>query len=447
MLSVASIERDITERRQFEAELTYLANHDPLTGLANRRRFEEELASRVALSHRYGGGGGVLLLDIDNFKYVNDAFGHRSGDEVLRAIAQLLKRTVRVTDMVARLGGDEFAVLIPEPDADQAQQMADRLLERIRDLVAQVEGRPLKVTASIGVSTFSDADRDSDEVIHAVDQAMYQAKDDGRDRAAFQSETTLGRALQHVPVGWEHRIRDALENGLFELQSQPILDLRRNQVSQHELLLRMRGEEGLILPGSFLGVAERFGLIHEIDRWVVTQAIRMLAQKPDIRLEVNLSARSVGDKQLMELIAKELAEQGVDPTRLILEITETAAISSIDEARRFALELSDVGCRFALDDFGAGFGSFYYLKHMPADYLKIDGDFVRSPRSPTDELVIESIVRIARGLGKRTIAEFVEDAATLEVVRAHGVDFAQGYEIGRPAPVAEMLGVPVAAGG
>jgi len=316
--------------------------------------------------------------------------------------------------------------------------VAQDLLEQVRAYTPQVEGQPIRMTASIGVTAIDHGTSSPGDLLADADRAMYDAKESGRDRITVLDAddradgATAGR-------GWEHRIRTALDEDLFELHCQPILELDSGEVTQCELLLRMRGEEGLIPPNAFLGDAERLGLIHAIDQWVVTQAIELLTRQPDVSLEVNLSGRSTGDEQLLRLIKGELEQSGVAPNRLILEITETAAIASIDQARRFAEALRELGCRFALDDFGAGFGSFYYLKHIPVDFLKIDGDFVRSPRSRADDLVVESIVHMARGLGKQTIAEFVEDEGTLEALRAQGVDYAQGFHIGRPTPVEEKL--------
>jgi EAL domain-containing protein (putative c-di-GMP-specific phosphodiesterase class I) len=266
---------------------------------------------------------------------------------------------------------------------------------------------------------------------------MYAAKDAGRDRSMVFSVAEARRL--RGGTSWEQRILSALEEDRFELFCQPILDLRSGNTSRYEVLLRMHAESGeLVLPGEFLPVAERLGLIHDIDRWVLHEAIGLLAAHPGIELEVNLSGRSLDDEDLVAAIGTELESSGADPGRLILEITETATVANLDDARGFAESLASLGCRFALDDFGAGFGSFTYLKHLPAAYLKIDGDFIASPRSRTDELVIEAIVAMARGLGKSTIAEFVGDQATVEMLRAKGVDFAQGYYIGRPFPACEL---------
>jgi diguanylate cyclase (GGDEF)-like protein/PAS domain S-box-containing protein len=438
LIGISTIARDITQRKRFEAQLKHLANNDPLTGLYNRYRFEEELAEELAAGQRYDSPGAVMVLDLDNFKYVNDGFGHGAGDEVLRGVSERLRSRLRRSDVLARLGGDEFAILLRSAGEDHARSVAQDLLEQVRAYTPQVDGQPVRMTASIGVTVIDHASSTPGDLMADADRAMFDAKESGRDRVLFldpgdrRSGPAGGR-------GWEHRIRTALDEDRFELHCQPILELSSGEVTQSELLVRMRGDDGLIPPNAFLGDAERLGLIHAIDRWVVSHAIELLAERPGACFEVNLSGHSTGDEQLLRLIKGELEQAGVAPDRLILEITETAAIASIDQARRFAQALRDLGCRFALDDFGAGFGSFYYLKHIPVDFLKIDGDFVRSPRSKADDLVVESIVHMARGLGKQTIAEFVEDEGTLEALRAQGVDYAQGFHIGRPGPVSEQL--------
>ena len=244
-------------------------------------------------------------------------------------------------------------------------------------------------------------------------------------------------------VTWGDQVRDALEQDRFILYQQPILDLAADRVTRHELLLRMVSDDGEVIPpGAFLHIAEESGLIREIDRWVVSEAVALVAAHErnghKLKLSVNLSGPSVSDPQLLEVVERELSESGIDPTSLIFEVTETAAIINIEKAKLFGRRLADLGCAFALDDFGAGFGSFYYLKHLPFDYLKIDGDFIRNlPDNAPDQLTVQAIVQIARGLHKRTIAEFVESQPTLELLRLYGVDYAQGYHIGRPVPVTE----------
>jgi EAL domain-containing protein (putative c-di-GMP-specific phosphodiesterase class I) len=277
---------------------------------------------------------------------------------------------------------------------------------------------------------------------------MYDAKEAGRDQVSVSRGDGLGEARMKGRVTWAERIRRALEEDRFVLLAQPIVDMATGKAGQYELLLRMRDDTGdLIPPGAFLAIAERLDLIQDIDRWVTTRAIDLLARYHragfEVTFEVNLSGRSIGDPALLELIEERLAATGVSPRWLIFEITETSAVANIPRARDFGERLSELGCRFALDDFGAGFGSFYYLKHLPFDYLKIDGEFVRNcVTNATDRLIIESVVGIARGLHKQTIAEFVGDEETVRMLNDLGVDFAQGYHTGRPAPLEELIGAP-----
>ncbi|MGH2942838.1 MAG: sensor domain-containing protein, partial [Solirubrobacteraceae bacterium] len=447
--------QDITERKRFEGQLQYLADHDPVTGLFNRRRFDEELARELATAERYRTSGAVLALDLDNFKYINDTLGHSAGDEMITCVAQILRGRLRGTDTVARLGGDEFAIILPHVDARQAQRVAGDLLESIRrEAIVSTAKGSRRTTASIGIALFPErpAGLASEELLVEADIAMYDAKEAGRDRAClFDADSSRQLSLQ-VRMTWAEQIREALEEDRFTLHAQPIVPLQPGGSTRYELLVRMIGRDGdIIPPGSFLPVAERFDLIQDIDRWVVQRAIELLAEHQrrgeDVRFEVNLSAKSLGQADLPAHIARQLAAHGTDPSRLIFEVTETAAIVNVDRAKQFARRLGELGCGFALDDFGAGFASFYYLKHLPFDYLKIDGEFVESlTESTTNQLVVQSLVTIARGLGKQTIAEYVGDEATLELLRAYGVDYAQGFYVGRPQPLEEIELQPAADG-
>ncbi|MFL5867688.1 MAG: putative bifunctional diguanylate cyclase/phosphodiesterase, partial [Thermoleophilaceae bacterium] len=434
--------RDITERKRFESELQHLADHDALTGLFNRRRFDEELSRELARAARYDEPGTLLVLDLDNFKYVNDTLGHQAGDQVVISVAALLRKRLRETDIVSRLGGDEFAILLPHTDHEPAKSVATDLLRAVRDHEALAGGRSMRMTTSLGVAHFPEHGSTAEELLAAADMAMYAAKDGGRDRINVFEPGSGGETQDSA--SWIDRIRRALEEDRFELHCQAILDIAKGEVSQHELLIRMVGDDGeLVPPGAFLGVAERFGLVQSIDRWVVAQAIRLMERElqagNELRLEVNVSGRSVDDRELPGLIQEELAKTSVNPDNLILEITETSLISNMADARRFAETLTRVGCRFALDDFGAGFGSYYYLKHLPLHYLKIDGDFIRNlPTSMTDQLMVKAMVQVAKGLGMKTIAEFVGNDETVVFLREYGVDYAQGFHVGKPEPVAEV---------
>ena len=430
---------DVTERRRVEEELRHLADHDALTGLPNRRRFNEELHRHLSYVARYGGHGAALLLDLDNFKLLNDTLGHKAGDQYLIGVAHILSERLRETDVVARLGGDEFGVLLPAARVDQARTVAENLLEALRGYAPVIEGQPVKMTTSIGVACFAEGPAvQPDELLSAADVAMYDAKEAGRDRYAIASTDELDEQSLRARMHWVERIRRALTHGNFKLFAQAILDVETREISQYELLLRLEDDDGKIVPAnSFLGTAERFDLIQEIDRWVLRQAIDLIAAHRDhgreLRVEVNISAKSVGDQEIPRLIETELARRGVDPSMLILEITETAAIANMDEAVDFGTRLSRIGCGFALDDFGRGFGSFYYLKHLPLTYLKIDGDFISNlPTSLIDQQVVKAVVQVAKALGLKTVAEYVGNEATMLALKEYGVDFAQGYYVAQP---------------
>ena len=437
---------DVTERNRLGRELQDLADLDPLTGLFNRRRFEHELSFQLERARRGGRGGAVILVDLDSFKEVNDTLSHQTGDRLLLVVARALTDCTRSTDIVARLGGDEFAVLVPAVDAEQAGVVGAAFVERVAERAVHGEGAGIRrTTASVGVVVYAPGTEvTGDQLLNDADLAMYEAKDDGGNRCVVYS------AVQAADGGggrisWPDRIRCALDDDRFMLYAQPILDIQAGEITRYELLLRMLGTDGEVIPpGAFLPVAERRGMIRTIDRWVVREAIALLEQRPDdadaVRLQVNVSARSLSDPDFLGYICGELAHSSIDPAGLVFEVTETAAIANIDDARRFLTSLSELGCGIALDDFGAGFASFHYLKNLPFDELKIEGQFIQNLTTNPDDLVlVETLVRLSRGLGKRTVAEYVEDAATLQLIRDVGVDYAQGYYVGKPAPALALL--------
>src|SRR3954454_131888 len=448
---VTSIIRDVTERKRFETQLKHLADNDALTELYNRRRFEEERVEYGQYAARYAEGGAVLLLDLDRFKYVNDTHGHKAGDEVIRAVGGALRDSVRKSDVVARLGGDEFAVLLKNAGRAEAERVAGLMLETVRSRELPIAGQRVTMTTSIGVALFEANDANVEDLLVEADLAMYAAKDAGGNRYEVSEADGQHLTSMQARLGWVDQIRRGLDEDRFVLFCQPIVHLASNEATQWELLLRLEGDDGeLIPPAVFIPTAERFGMIQEIDMWVVRNAIHLLHEHRNrpggLRLEVNVSGKSMGDSEIPDMVEREIAATGIDPSKLVFEITETAAIANMEQARAFAGRLTSLGCRFALDDFGAGFSSFYYLKYLPLNYLKIDGDFIKSlTSSVTDQLVVQSMVDIARGMGMKTIAEFVEAPETAAMLRDKGVDYSQGYYHGRPRPVAEEFGTPAEA--
>ncbi|TGN63010.1 EAL domain-containing protein [Nocardioides eburneiflavus] len=435
---------DMSDRRRYLDRLAHLADHDVLTGLANRRRFDTELQRHLDRCRRHGPAGALLLLDLDNFKQVNDSLGHNAGDELLVNIAGLLRRSIRSTDVVARLGGDEFAIMITDGDQMAAERVADLVVERIAAHASTLDGVARRVTASVGAVTFQAASEHAADILALADMTMYDAKEAGRNQVAVLPEGDTRGPRAAARLQWQSRIEDALEHDRFELHLQPIMDISDGRITSAEVLLRLREEDELVPPSRFVYIAERVGLMPMVDAWVVEHSVELLARlrriDPSFELEVNLSGHSIGRPDVEQAICDSLTVHDVDPSALILEITETAAVGDVALARAFAERMTDLGCAFALDDFGAGFGSFYYLKHLFFDYVKIDGEFVAHVHeSAVDRTIMRSIVGIARDLGKRTVAEFVSDPQILEVCREEGVDFAQGYLIGKPVPYDQFV--------
>lgn len=429
---------DVSDRYRYEQQLTHMADHDALTGLVNRRRFDRDLDLHMDACRRTGPRGALLLLDLDHFKEINDTLGHRAGDELITSVAAMLRRELADADIVSRLGGDEFGVLLPVATPEESVALAHRLVDRVRDHASTLDGVRRRVTASVGVLPIVDVgDLSGGDALATVDMLMYDAKDAGRDGVATldtqHDVPRLGARLR-----WRERLEHALEHDGFELHLQPIQHVASGRITGAEALLRLRDDDGtLVMPGRFLYIAERTGLVTALDRWVLSHALPILTDlqraRPGFVLEVNVSGLSIGDPDLERMIVSAATSRAFPPRSLVLEITETAAVADLENARDFARRVAATGCRLALDDFGAGFGSLSYLKHLDFDLLKIDGEFVAdSHRNGVDRTILRSVVAMAKALGKETVAEFVTEGAVLDVARAEGVDFAQGYVIGRP---------------
>ncbi len=435
---ILSIGMDITARKSAELRLTWLADHDPLTHLFNRRRLQEELDEAIARAKRYRQSGALVFVDLDQFKYVNDTSGHPAGDRVLEGLGESLPRVLREVDVIARLGGDEFAVVLGKADEGEAVQVAKKILAHIQELEFRAGDRVHKVSASIGITLFPQHGDTVQDLLAHADLALYEAKESGRGRCHLFAPEDQGHRAMQERVLWKERMEKALAEKRFVLAVQPILDIRGGHVSHYEVLLRMRHDDGsLISPAQFVEVAERVGLIGRIDRMVVAEAIRAQARLQtlgeNVSFAVNLSAHAFTDPDLLTYLADLLQETGLDPRRLILEMTETAAVADFGAARSLMEAIRALGCSFALDDFGRGFASFFYLKELPMEFVKIDGSFVRNLlERPDDQALVRAMGQIARAFGKKTVAEHVESGEVLELLGQFDIDYAQGYYTGAP---------------
>ncbi|HED16911.1 MAG TPA: EAL domain-containing protein [Gammaproteobacteria bacterium] len=430
--------RDVTKMKNDEQHLTRLANNDHLSGLSNRRRFLEDLEREISLALRNGSTGAVLLIDLDHFKMVNDTAGHAAGDEVIIQVSGYLRRIARSTDLIARLGGDEFCLALLGVTEEQAMERAMELMKGIASLKPTYGGKILNTTVSIGMSLYSVHGETPIELLAKADSAMYEAKQEGRDRLHLYDERAMTQKTIGSQLAWKDRMLDALEHDRLVLAFQPIVSTRNLIISRYEVLVRLRAEDGQIFPpGQFIPLAEEFGLISRIDKVIVRKALRAMKKQyehnPQISFSINLSGRSVGDPDMLSLIEEELTDARFDRQQVTFEITESAAIYDLSRAIAFTRRIQQLGCRLALDDFGVGFSSFSYLKQLHADVLKIDGAFVRDiHNNEDDQLFVKALVDVSRGLNMKTVAEFVETQECLDMIRQLGVDYAQGYFVGKP---------------
>ncbi|MFC4949993.1 putative bifunctional diguanylate cyclase/phosphodiesterase [Pseudonocardia sp. GCM10023141] len=437
-MRVLGAARDVTEQHRARQELAYLAEHDPLTGVANRRRVTAWLADCAERAD----GGALLLIDVDNFKDINDLRGHAVGDRVMRSLAHTVSARIGSDALLGRLGGDEFAVVVPFGDAENGLELGERLCDAVARTPIADAGSSLQVTISVGVADVAPG-REVETSLARADLALYEAKRAGRNRARRFAPDQYHQAVRRVSL--LQRVADALDSNTMELDAQPIVDLNSGATVRHELLIRLRdGLSPELGPADFLPAAERTDLVLQLDRWVLDHAVTALAapaaRAADMRLDVNVSARSLEDDELGDWILALLRRHGVEPRRLGLEITETAAVNGLDGARSLAVQLIEAGCGFALDDFGSGFGSFAYLKHLRFTAVKIGGDFVKAlDADRIDRALVAAVVGVASDLGMTTVAEQVDRAALVDLLRRLGVDHGQGYHLGRPRPLGELL--------
>lgn len=432
------IYEDITHERQTAQQLIYMAQHDALTGLYNRHRFQEHLERMISSAQRNNTRFALLYFDLDEFKYINDTFGHRAGDTVLVRAAGEVSSLIRSGEVFARLGGDEFAVVAEMREQDDPAQLAERIAHAISAIPFRFRGSNLRLTASIGIACFPEHGDNVEDLVAHADTAMYQAKGNGKNTWALYDANRNHSQAMMARVTWRGRIDQALREESLELHFQGIYTTADGELSHVETLVRMRDPadgERLIMPGQFIPVAEKTGQILEIDRWVLGRSIELLATHPNLRaLAVNVSGRSFDEPGLPQYIQDLLKRHGVEPRRLIVELTETAAVSEMQDAQRFIEALHQTGCLIGLDDFGSGFSTFSYLKYLGVQILKIDGMFIRDlPNNRDNQAFVKAMIDVAKSLDKLTVAEFVEDAETLAMLREFGVDMAQGYHLDRPS--------------
>lgn len=439
---ILAVGLDITEKKRSDEHIIWLAEHDVLTELYNRRKFNSTFEQLLNNAKRFDHQGALLFLDLDQFKDINDRYGHKAGDQVLKQVAETLLSLSRTTDSVARLGGDEFAIILPQTDEDGAVNFAQKILEQLAQINISFNNLKYKVTTSIGIVQFPLADLTIEELISNADVAMYQAKAKGKNTWHQFNVDDTTRVQLESRVFWKQQIENALENNRFILHYQPVMNIQSEAIDHYEVLLRMLDDSNTIHPpSSFIPVAEQTGLIHDIDHFVIRNSIKLQAElaqvNADVSLSVNLSAAAINDSILVPLLKRLLQDNNTNPDGLMFELSETATSPDIIQARDFIELLNSLGYRFSLDDFGKdkNASSFHSLRELPVDFVKIDGAFIVDLVSnEKDRLFVKALVDLAKGMGKKTVAEFVQDAETLALLKTIGVDFAQGYYIGKPKP-------------
>lgn len=437
----------ITRVSRANRRIAHLANHDDLTDLHNRRSFEEYLSHAIEQARRSDDAIGLLYLDLDRFKIVNDTCGHHAGDQLLIELTRLMAGRLQPDDVFARVGGDEFAIIAHGRTFDEVRALADDLREQVEAYVFSYETQIFQVSLSIGLVPIDASVESLETLLADVDSACYVAKQSGRNRVHLTAENDQEVVKYRSDIAGVRSIRKALAEERLSLFFQPVFGIEKDGVSMAhcEVLLRIKNENGeLLSPARFIPIAEKYNIMSEIDRWVFATVADWLADHQQVyrvpRLLVNISGLSFVDDSFADFVVDRLERGDVDPNFIAFEITETAAVSNLEKARCFVDRVRLLGCRFALDDFGSGFSTFAYLKRMPIDYLKIDGSLVKNLVSDyVDREMVRAINDIGHTVGALTVAEFVEDTETLEVLRAMGIDYAQGYGLRMPAPLSLLV--------
>lgn len=445
LIGVVLVFRDVTEMRAMALQLGYQASHDELTGLINRREFENRIEMALMSARGQHIQHAMCYIDLDQFKVVNDTCGHVAGDELLRQLSTLLKTVIRSGDTLARLGGDEFGVLYMSCSVEKAKELAEKLRKIVNDFQFHWETKTFAVGVSMGLVAV-DEHSNLQGLLSVADSACYVAKDEGRNRIHVFNDDDEALAERKGQMQWVHKITSALEEGRFEVYCQKMMSFDSSLATHFELLIRMLDEEGKIIPPfAFIPAAERYNLMTWVDRWMISNSFIQIKKllntcsERKLLFSINVSAQSLCDDDFLPYVQEQLKEMEIDPALICFEITETSAIVNLTRAQTFMTTLKDLGCYFSLDDFGSGLSSFSYLKNLKVDFLKIDGAFVRDiVDDPIDKAMVEAINQVGHIMGVKTIAEYVESAEILELLREIGVDFVQGYEIAKPIPISEI---------
>ena len=448
---VEALETTATALGERDARLLKLANHDALTGLYNRRRFVDELQRTIDNTGKTKKSSALLFIDLDQFKYVNDTCGHPAGDRLIVNVAERLRESVPKGAVVARFGGDEFAVLVEDVSRRQARLAAELILEDMRQFAHVEDGRVLHIHCSIGIAMIRSGETSQEDLLAHADIACRDAKACGRNQLRFYKVSERESKQMVADIGWIGKLREALDNETFELRFQPIVNIRSGETTHHEVLLRLREANGKEhMPDAFLPAAERFGLMAEIDIWLISNAIAQLAEyrktDPELRFSLNLSANAFESDSLAAFAKSQLAKNGVPAECIIFEITESLAVRHLSHVEKEIADLRDMGCEFALDDFGTGYSSFGVLKQLAVDFIKIDGSFIANIlRDPVDQKTVQLISEIAKSAGLQTVAEYVQTRDAMTLLGELGVDYAQGYYVGRPTakPVRKTMPIMI----